>query len=220
VGRATASDLPRRPRVGRDDTLLDALRRGDEDVFADLVTRWSGSMLHLALARVESRASAEEVVQEAWLTVLRDLDRFEGRSAFRTWVFGIVVNLARSRARTERRTVPMSVDVAGPAVDGARFRPSGERWSGHWAVPPRPWPAPEEEMLARERREVILGAIAELPPAQREVLVLRDLEGAPAAETCNILDVTDTNQRVLLHRARSRVRRALERFYEDDEDLP
>lgn len=174
-------------------------------------------MLRLALARVDSRAVAEEVVQEAWLTVLRSIDRFERRSSLRTWVLGIVVNVARSRARSERRSSRLPADAAAATVAAGRFRPPGERWSGHWAVPPRPWPTPEDELLTAERRQVLLGAIAELAPAQREVLVLRDLEGCPAAEACNILGLTDTNQRVLLHRARSRVRSALEEFY-DGED--
>jgi RNA polymerase sigma-70 factor (ECF subfamily) len=216
VARAAAS-RPERSGRRRDDELLDGLRRGDDALFAELVERWSGAMLRLALARVDSRAVAEEVVQDAWLTVLHGLERFERRSAFRTWVFGIVINLARSRARSERRSVPLPSGAADSALDAARFRPPGERWSGHWDVPPRPWPTPEDEVLAAERREVLLRAVAELPPAQREVLVLRDLEGCPAAETCNILGLTDTNQRVLLHRARSRVRSALEHFYDHEE---
>lgn len=173
-------------------------------------------MLRLALARVASRALAEEVVQEAWLTVLRDLDRFEGRSAFRTWVFGIVVNLARAQARTERRAVALPDEQRGGAVEAARFRPPGERWAGHWHVPPQAWSSAEDDAIAAERREVVLRAIAELPPRQREVLVLRDVEGCSAPETCNILRLTDTNQRVLLHRARSHVRSALERFYDEE----
>jgi len=167
-------------------------------------------MLALARARLESRAVAEEVVQEAWLVVLRDLDRFDGRSSLRTWVLGIVLNLARSRARAERRSVPLPFDDGGPVVDRARFLPPDARWPGHWALGPLPWPGPEEALLAAETRDVMLGAIIALPPAQREVLVLRDVEGLDAAEACNILGLTDTNQRVLLHRARSRVRAAIE----------
>jgi RNA polymerase sigma-70 factor (ECF subfamily) len=198
-----------------DDALLAALHARDERVFADLVERWSGVMLRLALAQVESRAVAEEVVQEAWLTVLRGLDRFERRSALRTWVLGIVVNLARSRARAERRSIP--VEPGGPVVDPARFRPADAPAADHWALGPVPWPAPEEALLAGETRGVILGAIAALPSAQREVLYLRDLEGLGAAETCNILGLSDTNQRVLLHRARSRVRNALEHYFDATE---
>jgi RNA polymerase sigma-70 factor (ECF subfamily) len=196
-----------------DDALVSALEEGDERVFTDLVRRWSGMMLRLALSRVESRAVAEEVVQDAWLTMLRSLDRFERRSTFRTWVLGIVVNLARSRARAERRANPLSSE-SGPVVDPARFLPpSHDRWPHHWAVEPVPWRTPEEQLLAGETRKVILDAIDALPAAQRDVLVLRDLEGLNAKEVCNVLAVTDTHQRVLLHRARSRVRNALERYF-------
>ena len=196
-----------------DDALLRALREGDERVFSDLVDRWSHMMLRLALSRVESRAVAEEVVQDAWLTVLRSLNRFERRSSFRTWVLGIVVNCARSRARAERRSVPLSSE-SDPVVDPARFLPADHpRWPHHWAVEPAAWRTPEDELLARETRTVILEAIDALPPAQREVIVLRDLEEFPSSEVCNILGLTDTHQRVLLHRARSRVRRALERYF-------
>jgi RNA polymerase sigma-70 factor (ECF subfamily) len=216
VGGVAASDQPRSTGNERDGELLDALRRGDDGAYAGIVERWSGSMVRLALTRVESRALAEEVVQEAWLTVLRDLDRFEGRSAFRTWVFGVVVNLARAQARVERRSVALPAEERGGAVEATRFRPPGERWAGHWQVPPRAWPSAEDDAIVAERRKVVLRSIAALPPRQREVLVLRDLEGCSAPETCNVLGLTDTNQRVLLHRARSHVRRALERFYDEE----
>lgn len=170
-------------------------------------------MLRLALSHVESRAIAEEVVQDAWLTVLRSLARFERRSAFRTWVLGIVVNLARSRARAERRSVPLSSETRDPVVDSTRFLPADHpRWPHHWAVEPAPWRTPEEDLLAEETRKVILDAIEALPATQREVINLRDLEGLPAADVCSILGLTDTHQRVLLHRARSRVRNAIERY--------
>ena len=191
-----------------------ALREGDERVFTDLVERWGGMMLRLALPHVESRAIAEEVVQEAWLTVLRSLDRFEGRSSLRTWVLGIVVNVARSRARAERRAVGLSSEPPGPVIEPTRFLPKDHpRWPRHWAIEPAAWRTPEQELLAGETRKVILDAIETLPPAQREVLVLRDLEGLAPADVCNILRLTDTHQRVLLHRARSRVRNALERYF-------
>jgi RNA polymerase sigma-70 factor (ECF subfamily) len=196
-----------------DEALVRALRAGEEQVFNDLVERWSGMMLRLALAHVDSHAIAEEVVQEAWLTVLRSLNRFERRSSFRTWVLGIVVNCARSRARAERRSVPLSSE-SGPVVDAARFLPADHpRWPHHWAVEPAAWRTPEDELLARETHTVILEAIDALPPAQREVIVLRDLEELLPIEVCNILGLTDTHQRVLLHRARSRVRAALERYF-------
>lgn len=199
----------------RDDNgLLEALRNRDERAFSDLVERCSGMMLRLALAHVHNRAIAEEVVQEAWLTMLGSLDRFEGRSSFRTWLLGIVVNLARSRARAERRSIQMSSEPDGPVVDPARFLPANHaRWPHHWAVEPVPWPTPEEDLLAGEIRALILETIDTLPATQREVLVLRDLEGLSATEVCNVLGLTDTNQRVLLHRARSRVRLAMERHF-------
>jgi RNA polymerase sigma-70 factor, ECF subfamily len=198
-----------------DDALLKALRQANEQVFSELVAQWSGPMLRLALSHVESRAVAEEVVQDAWLTVLRSLERFEGRSSLRTWVLGIVINLARARSRAERRSRSLLPESTGPAVDPARFLAADHpRWPHHWALEPAPWPTPEDDLLASETHTVILGAIDQLPPAQREVLVLRDLEGLSAPEVCNVLGLSDTNQRVLLHRARSRVRNALERYFQ------
>jgi RNA polymerase sigma-70 factor (ECF subfamily) len=199
----------------RDDAgLVEALRNRDEQVFIDLVERCSGIMLRLALAHVGNRAVAEEVVQEAWLTMLRSLDRFEGRSSLRTWLLGIVVNLARSRARAERRSIQMPSEPDGPVLEPSRFLPANHaRWPHHWAIEPVRWPTPEEDLLAGETRTLILETIDTLPATQREVLVLRDLEGLSAADVCNVLALTDTNQRVLLHRARSRVRLALERHF-------
>jgi RNA polymerase sigma-70 factor (ECF subfamily) len=202
-----------RPIDHDDDGLVQALQSGDEAVFTALVERWSGMMLRLALAHVESHAIAEEVVQDAWLTVLRSLDRFERRSSLRTWVLGIVVNCARARARAERRSVPLASESM-PVVDPARFLPANHpRWPRHWAAEPAAWRTPEAQLLATETRKVILDAIDGLPSAQREVIFLRDVEGLPSTEVGNILGLTDTHQRVLLHRARSRVRHALERYF-------
>jgi RNA polymerase sigma-70 factor (ECF subfamily) len=203
-------------RAGSSDA--DALRAGDEERFTELVDRWSAPMLRLALARVGSRAVAEEVVQEAWLTVLRDLDRFEGRSTLRTWVLGIVCNLARARARAERRALPVALDERRPVVESSRFRaPDALEWPDHWRLGPVPWPAPEEALLAGEACQVMLRAVAGLPPAQREVLVLRDLDGFSGEETCAALGLSAGNQRVLLHRARSRVRGEIERYFDATE---
>ena len=206
--------IPSQPQLGRDDTaLIRALLQGDERVFADLVERCSGIMLKLALSRVANREVAEDVVQEAWLTVLRSLNRFEGRSSLRTWILGIVVNCARARARLERRSVPLP-DEGEWAVDPQRFLPADHpRWPHHWATEPLPWPTPEQQLLAGETRQVILDAINTLPAAQREVVMLRDLDGVAAAEVCHILGISDTHQRVLLHRARSRVRMAIEKYF-------
>lgn len=196
-----------------DDALVTALLQGNESVFTQLVTQWSGAMLRVALAHVERKAIAEEIVQEAWLTVLRSLERFERRSALRTWVLGIVVNISRARARVERRSVPLEDESGNYSVEPSRFLPADHpRWPHHWAIEPLPWRTPEDDLLAQETRRVISDAIATLPPAQREVLVLRDVEELGAPEVCNALGLTDTNQRVLLHRARSRVRAALERY--------
>jgi RNA polymerase sigma-70 factor (ECF subfamily) len=204
--------------VPSDHEVLVGLRAGDEDLFDEVVELWGSAMLRLALARVKSRAVAEEVVQEAWLTVLRNLDRFEERSAVRTWVLGIVCNLARARARTERRAVPLPPGDAGPVLEAARFRPAeATAWPDHWQLAPIPWPQPEEALLAGETRRVILDAVGALPPAQREVLVLRDLEGFSAHETCDALGLSETNQRVLLHRARSRVRQEIEGYFDATE---
>lgn len=200
--------------VERDDeALVQALLNRDERVFCALVERWSGVMIRLALTHVDRRALAEEVVQDAWLTVLRALHRFEKRSALRTWVLGIVVNIARARARTERRAAPLVSDEDAPSVDSARFLPADHpRWPHHWAARPAPWKTPEDQLLSAETRRVIVEAVRALPAAQREVIVLRDLDGLSGADACNILGITDTHQRVLLHRARSRVRAALERY--------
>jgi len=199
--------------------LLDALRRGDEAAFVRLVETLGGSMLRLAMLHLGDRAVAEEVVQEAWLGVLRQLDRFEGRSSLKTWVLRIVSNRAQSRAVRERRTVPFSALAGGepeagePAVDPDRFLPAGHRWAGHWASPPASWrDLPEELLLSRETMAEVERAVATLPAAQRAVLVLRDVDGLTAAEACQLLGLTEGNQRVLLHRGRSKVRAALERY--------
>lgn len=196
--------------------LIAALRRGDEEAFSDLIGRYHPSLVRIATLFVRDREVAEEVAQETWIGVLRGIDRFEGRSTFRTWLFGILANQARRRGARERRMIPFSALArtphgAEPAVDPDRFLPPGDEWAGHWATELAPWePTPEEAILSREARREIERAIAALPPNQRAVITLRDIEGWDSAEVCNVLHLTQTNQRVLLHRARSRVRRALE----------
>jgi RNA polymerase sigma-70 factor (ECF subfamily) len=201
-----------------DQQLVSRLRRGDERAFETLVDAYSPALLRLAKSFVPSRAVAEEVVQETWLGVLNGLDRFEGRAALKTWIFKILVNTARTRGARERRSVPFSALAnvghgAGEAsVDADRFFGSDhDRYPGHWSLAPTHWETPEEDLLAGETREVILAAIDELPQAQRAVITMRDIEGWPAEEVCEALDVSEVNQRVLLHRARSKVRSALER---------
>jgi RNA polymerase sigma-70 factor (ECF subfamily) len=193
---------------------LDALRSGDEEAFMALVRRHQTAMVRVAQIYVSRRDIAEEVVQEAWLGALRGLDRFEGRSSLKTWLFRIVTNLAKTRAVREGRTIPFSAlrspeNVPEPAVEPERFRsPDDPRWPGHWASKPLEWP--EERLLAAETLEVVGTAIDALPAGQRAVIALRDVEGWSAEEVCNALELSETNQRVLLHRARSKVRKALE----------
>jgi RNA polymerase sigma-70 factor (ECF subfamily) len=199
------------PKASSEDrALVASLRSGDEVAFAGLIDRLGPSMLRFARTFVSSQAIAEEVVQETWLGVLKGLDRFEGRSSLKTWIFRILANVARTRGERESRSVPLSSLAAEgtdePAVDPSLFGP--ERM---WLAPPDAWEdVPEERMLARETLSAIEAAIAELPLAQRTVISLRDVDGWEAADVCNVLDISETNQRVLLHRARSKVRRALE----------
>jgi RNA polymerase sigma-70 factor (ECF subfamily) len=156
-----------------DDALVRALQIGNERVFTELVEKWSGMMLRLARTHVASRAIAEEVVQDAWLTVVRSLDRFEHRSSLRTWVLGIVINLARSRARAERRAGALASETDGPSVDPSRFLPADHpRWPHHWRAEPARWRTPEDELLSVETRAVIFAAIDALPAVWREVLVM------------------------------------------------
>jgi RNA polymerase sigma-70 factor, ECF subfamily len=198
--------------------LLRSLRDGDETAFAMLVDEHGSAMLRIARLYVRDRAVAEEVVQEAWLGVLRGIDRFEGRSSLRTWLFRIVTNLAKTRGVRESRSVPFSalvgdeVEDAGPSVPPERFRDPGDRWSGHWASPPEKWGRPEQELLSAETRGVIARAIEALPDVQRQVITLRDVEGWSSDEVCNALGLSETNQRVLLHRARTKVRHALDDY--------
>ena len=199
-----------------DQRIIAGLRAGEEAVFAEMVDRYHGSLVRVAMRYTPSRAVAEEVVQDTWIGVIEGIDRFEGRSTVKTWLYKILIYRARARGERERRTTPMSaltIDDATPSVPTERFRGSDALWAGHWATPPQRWDGDaEERLLAGEAREIIDAVIAELPPAQREVIVMRDLSHFSAAEVCDLLDVTEANQRVLLHRARSRVRAALEQY--------
>ncbi len=203
--------------------IVETLRSGDESAFVSLVERYHASMLRLALVFVPSQAVAEEVVQEAWMGVVQGLDRFEGRSSLKTWIFRILTNRAKTRAQREGRSVPFSLlpefnsDISEPAVEPERFRGPDQQWPGHWISFPSSWDEiPEERILSQETLTRIQEAIDALPPAQREVITLRDIEGWPSDETCSLLGVSEANQRVLLHRARCRVRRALERYFEEE----
>jgi RNA polymerase sigma-70 factor, ECF subfamily len=203
-----------------DARLVEALRAGDAGAFEGLVRELDPALRRLALAHVRTPSVAEEVVGDTWIAVIEGIDGFEGRSALRTWIFQILLNKARTRGTREARTRPFSSigrdgDDDGPAVDADRFQgPDGE-YPGHWARPPVAWGAPEERLASDEARAVLLRAIADLPPRQQEVLVMRDIQGLSSEEARNALGVEETNQRVLLHRARSKVRAALEEHFEE-----
>lgn len=199
------------------------LRAGDEAAFLSLVERHGPVMLRLASMHL-SRAVAEEAVQDTWVGVLRGIGRFEQRSALKTWIFTILMNRVRTQAQREGRSLPFSAlepapDDAESALPADRFLPADHpRWPHHWAAPPKDWGgSPEDRLLSAEVRTEIQRAIDALPPGQREVITLCDVEGWSAEEACELLGITPGNQRVLLHRARSKVRLALERYFEEVE---
>jgi RNA polymerase sigma-70 factor (ECF subfamily) len=204
--------------VGADQELVDALRGGDEAAFSRIVTEWSRPMLALARGFVSTDASAEEVVQETWLAVVKGLDRFEGRSSLRTWVYRILVNTAKSRGVREHRSLPWSSvagEDAGPSLDPALFR------DGAWRAAPGEWPedvAVEGSVLAGEVRGRLESAIATLPERQRTVITLRDVLGMSSEEVSDLLEISPGNQRVLLHRARTAVRGELASYLGGEQD--
>ena len=201
--------------------IVDALRRRDEAVFGALVDEYGPAMLRVARMYVSSRAVAEEVVQEAWLGVIGGIGRFEGRSSLKTWIFRIVTNIAKTRGEREGRSVPFSAvgggnDDGEAVVDPDRFLDSG-RWAGHWTSAPSRWSdLPEEQLVGGETVAVVEQAIAALPDVQRTVITLRDVDGWSAEEVRNALELSETNQRVILHRARSKVRKALEGYLDGE----
>ncbi len=203
--------------------LIDLLRSGNEAAFESLVDCHSAALLRLAKVFVTMQAVAEEVVQETWMAVLEGLSRFEGRSSLKTWIFRILANHAKTRAQREGRSIPFSslpdvdTDITEPAVDPDRFWPADHQMPGHWISLPSDWrEMPEERLLSQETRACIERAIEALPPGQREVITLRDIEGWTSDETCSLLGISAANQRVLLHRARSKVRGALESYFEKE----
>jgi len=212
--RAGEQNLPPlAPQPTSELRLVHRLQDGDEAAFVEVVERYGAPMLRLARSYVSSRAVAEEVVQDAFLGVLTGIDRFEGRSSLKTWLFRILTNCAKTRGVREARSAPFSAlgDPDGPTVDPDRFLDASHRSAGHWATPPRRFDAvPEERLLAGETRELVAKTIAALPPTQRAVIVLRDVEGWDAPGVCDLLGLSEANQRVLLHRARARVRGDLE----------
>jgi len=201
------------PAPDEDASLLDALRVGDERAFEALVDRYGPSLLRLAQLYVSSRSVAEEVVQETWLAVVTGIERFEGRSSLKTWLFRILTNKAKTRGQREGRTLPFSSLASDGDEDQTAVAVERFARGGAWATPPRG--VPEERLLAGETRARVEQAISALPPNQRAVITLRDVEGLSAEEACNVLGISETNQRVLLHRARAKVRTALERYLED-----
>src|SRR5215207_10062041 len=227
LNREDASLMPRvrgkrrtmRPEP-QDAGLVARLRAGDESAFVELIDRYGGTMLRVAQMYVRDRATAEEVVQETWLAVLNGIDRFEGRSSLKTWLFRILTNRAKTRGERDRRMVPFSALAATeaesdePSVDPDRFLGLGSATPGAWAAPPRAWP--HDRLLAGETLGVIESAIDKLPEAQREVIRLRDVEGWTPMEVADALEITDGNQRVLLHRARAKGRAELERYLDPE----
>jgi RNA polymerase sigma-70 factor (ECF subfamily) len=205
--------------LSEDTLLIDALRRGEEAAFVTLLDRFQPALIRLAAGYVHDRAIAQDVVQETWVAVLRGLDDFEGRASLKTWLFQIVINRARTRAAREGRSVSFST-LAGsathtfePAVEAGRFLPSDHPdWPGHWLVAPSEEDLPEQRLLADELLQQVRACVATLPPAQREVVTLRDIDGCTSNEVCQLLELSEANQRVLLHRGRSRVRAALEQY--------
>jgi RNA polymerase sigma-70 factor (ECF subfamily) len=206
-------DLPDLPS---DAELVARLRTRDETAFALVLDAWSGGMTRVARSIVSTSASADEVVQDAWLAVVQGIGAFESRSSLKTWVFRVLVNTAKRRAMREGRHVSWSL-VPGeddrPTVDPTRFRGHGEPFPGHWLEFPAPWPSPEQGALAGEAQAQVEAALADLPERQRVVITLRDVEGYGSDEVCSILQISAANQRVLLHRARAFVRGRLEAYF-------
>jgi RNA polymerase sigma-70 factor (ECF subfamily) len=209
------------PDYRDDDVLVAALRRRDDDAFAWLLDRYSGSLRRVARAHVATASAADEVVQETWVAVINGIGRFEQRSSVKTWIHRIVLNIARTKGVREHRSVPFSSLAAEaehdePVVDPERFVAPGRPHAGAWAAPPVAWDEePETRLSAGETLTVVQEAIDALPDGQQVVITLRDLEGWAPDEVCNALELSETNQRVLLHRARAKVRRALERHFEE-----
>jgi RNA polymerase sigma-70 factor (ECF subfamily) len=204
-------------REAEERALVDALRHGDEAAFTTLLDRYQSSLVRLASMYVPNRQAAEDAVQDTWMGVVQGIHRFEGRSSLRTWLFRILVNRAKTKGVAERRQVPVSslaeAEAHDDAVDPSRFFDQSSRWAGFWSAPPQSWEGiPEDRLLGKEVRALIEEVVAGLPQGQREVITLRDIRGLSAVEVCAVLDLSEANQRVLLHRARTKVRARLETY--------
>jgi RNA polymerase sigma-70 factor (ECF subfamily) len=208
-----------------DAALVDALRAGDEAAFGWMLDQYNPLLRRTARMYVATDAQADEVVQETWLAVIKGIDRFERRSSVKTWIYRILMNIARTKGVRESRSVPFSsapsamAEGAEPTFSPDRFRPPDDpEWPGHWSSFPFDWEhQPETRLLASETLAFVGAALRELPPAQREVLTLRDVNGWTSTEVCHALGVSETNQRVLLHRGRAKVRSALESYFESSD---
>jgi RNA polymerase sigma-70 factor, ECF subfamily len=203
-----------------EDTLIARLRRGDEGAFDELVNQHHGTLIRMAMGYVADREVAEEVVQDTWMAVIQSLNQFKGRSSLRTWICGILIHKAKDRGVREKRHTTFSAfesydDDNDEAVDPSRFQQAGE-WAGHWAFPPQPWDdqTPEKLLASKQAVNCMQRAIEALPATLKEVLILRDVEGVEAKEVCELLKITETNLYVRLHRARERVRVAVETYLE------
>jgi RNA polymerase sigma-70 factor (ECF subfamily) len=200
--------------------LLARLRQGDEGAFDELVTRHHSALIRMAMGYVADREVAEEVVQDTWMAVIEGLDRFQGRSSLRTWIFGIMIHKAKDRGVREKRHTNFSSfesldEESDDMIDPSRFHQTGE-WAGHWAFPPQPWDdqTPEKLLASQQAVNAMNKAIEALPQTLKDVLILRDVEGVEAKEACDILKISETNLYVRLHRARERVRQAVETYLE------
>lgn len=221
MGVGRKPDLSQSAAVVKEDVaLVVRLRQGDEMAFDELVTRHHSALIRMAMGYVADREVAEEVVQDTWMAVINGLDLFEGRSSLRTWIFGIMIHKAKDRGVREKRHMTFSsfesVDDDGEeTIDPSRFHQSGE-WAGHWAFPPQPWDdqTPEKLLASQQAVNAMNKAIEALPQTLKDVLILRDVQCVEAKEACDILKITETNLYVRLHRARERVRQAVEIYLE------
>jgi RNA polymerase sigma-70 factor (ECF subfamily) len=224
VDRGSSPEPTRPAEGGRTDDadLVEALREGDEAAYRALVDRYPAALLRLASMYVSNPEVAADVVQETWIGVLQGIDRFEERSSLKTWICRILVNKAKTAAQREGRTITFSDlgdDELAPAVDPERFHDQGPN-RGQWSIPPREWDRPEERLLSKETRAVVERAIAGLPTNQRFTITMRDIEDLSSAHTSSVLGISEGNQRVLLHRARTRVRSVLEAYFSDVTETP